>query len=98
MKEQLKKFVASNRNYNPYSLSRNIVEKTFNRGMGSLALLRFYEEEKTIVINKSLFSKSDERKLREFCRDCHIEDWVWKYDSLYYPDYYFRTLSIRHAS
>lgn len=98
MKESIKSFIKTNRNYRSDMCSSLIVEKVWNHGMGSLDLFRFYENEKTIVINRCLFNKSDERKLREFCRDCHIEDWAWKFDSLGYPDYYFRTLSLSHAS
>ena len=98
MKEIISKWIWSNRNYRHNDSNGLIVKKVFNHGMGALDLLRFYPEEKTIVINRALFKSGDERKLREFCRDCHIEDWAWKFDSLYYPDYYFRTLSLSHAS
>lgn len=94
MKEAILSFVKSNRNYRGYDLHLGIIDKVFNNGNGSLNLFRFYQEKKIIVINKTIYNKSDERKLKEFCRDCHIEDWQWKFASLSYPDYYFHKLSI----
>ena len=95
--ENLKDFINSNRNYRHDDCSREIVCKVFNRGNGRLALLRFYESEKTIVINKKLFNASDERKLKEFCRDNGMENWRWLYDELGCPGWYNRSLSIFYA-
>lgn len=93
MKEKISQFVKTNRNYRPYSLHLNIVEKTFNNGSGSLGLFRFYPERKKVAVNKLLCTKNDERKLDEFLRDCHCEDFERVYVSLGYPDYYFKHLS-----
>ena len=97
MKEIISKWIWSNRNYRHHDSNGLIVKKVFNHGMGALDLLRFYPEEKTIVINRVLFKPCDERKLREFCRDCGMESWRWLYDSLGYPDWYRRGLSLHYA-
>lgn len=74
--EALKKWVFSNRNYRSYSLNRNVVEKVWNRGMGSVDFIRFDLKNKTVCICPFLtFCKSDERKLKEFMRDNHMENW-----------------------
>ena len=65
MKEIISKWIWSNRNYRHHDSNGLIVKKVFNHGMGALDLLRFYPEEKTIVINRVLFKSGDERKLRE---------------------------------
>ena len=97
MKEIISKWIWSNRNYRHHDSNKLIVLKVFNHGMGALDLFRFYVDEKTIVINRCVFSSSDERKLKEFCRDCGIESWRWLYDSLGYPDWYRRGISMHHA-
>lgn len=94
MRNLLSQFVRTNRNYRGYDLSHNIVEKVFNRGCGSLGLFRFYPDKKIIVINKLLYNKSDERKLNEFCRDTHIEDWQRVFTSLGYPEWYTKRLHL----
>lgn len=94
MFEKLFQFVSDNKNYRSFDLHLNIVDKVFNGGNGALNLFRFYPEQKVIVINKVVFTKSDKNKLEEFCRDYHCEDWQWKYASLGYPDWYFKHLSI----
>ncbi len=94
MKTKLEEFVKTNRNYRPYSISRNIVEKVWNNGMGSIALFRFYPEQKTVLINSLFANKCDLRKLTEFCRDCGITDWAWKAADFGYPAYYFNTFSL----
>lgn len=94
MKTLLEKFVKKNRMYNPYSLSWGIVEKTFNNGCGSLALFRFYEDKKTVVVNKLLATKRDRKKLDDFLIENGMESWE-KVDKEYgYPEYYFTSLSL----
>lgn len=74
--------------YRPYSISKNIIEKTFNRGMGSLALFKFDFEHKTIKINSALYNKADEKKLNKLIKDCGIEDWKQAREDYGYPSYY----------
>lgn len=80
--------------YNRYSQRYNIVEKTFNRGMGSLKLFRFYLDKKIVLINKCLFNKSDEKKLDEFLRLNNMSDWNKKFVSYGYPDYYTKSFGL----
>lgn len=88
MKNLVDQFIKSNRNYRHDMCNSLIVEKVWNHGMGSLDLFRFYPEKKTICINRCLFNSSDERKLKEFCRDAHIENWERVFVSFGYPEYY----------
>lgn len=83
------------RQYNGYSFNNNIVEKTFNNGNGSLSLFRFYENEKTILINECLFNKSDERHLNEFLKIHNMSDWTIKKVSYGYPEYYTKSFSLK---
>ena len=94
MKEMLSQFVKTNKNYRGYDLRLNIVDKVWNHGMGSINLFRFYADRKIIVINRTFFNKWDERKLKEFCRDFHLEEWKWRFSHLGYPDYYTKNLSL----
>lgn len=94
MKNLLEKFVKSSRNYRPYGLHMGIIEKSFNGGAGAIELFRFYFEKKTIVINSLFFTKSDERKLNEFCEENGMQNWRRKKVSLGYPSWYFHHLSI----
>lgn len=78
-KEELKNSIYnwcfSVRNYNAFSADRMTVEKSWNRGLGSLQLFHFDFEAKTVVVNVWMYNKSDARKLREFMRDNHLENW-----------------------
>jgi len=94
MKEMLLQFVKTNKNYRGYDLRLNIVDKVWNHGSGSINLFRFYADKKIIVINRTFFNKWDERKLKEFCRDFHLENWKWRFSHLGYPDYYTKNLSL----
>ena len=82
------------RNYNPYTKSYNIVEKTFNRGMGSLALFRFYADKKIILINQSLYNNTDKERLDQFIKDNNLNDWEKRFIYYGYPVYYLRSFSI----
>ena len=93
LKEKLNEFVRRYRNYNPYSLHQNIVEKTWNNGMGSLALFRFYPERELIVINESLCNKIDRTRLDEFCEQNGMKSWKRAVKMYAYPDYYFKAFS-----
>lgn len=94
MKELLAKFVKKNRMYNPYSISWNTVEKTWNNGNGSLALFRFYPEKNVVLINSCLANKADRRKLDNFLAENGMQNWS-KIDKDYgYPDYYFCSFKI----
>lgn len=92
--ENIYNFIKSSRNYRTYDMHLNIVDKVFNHGRGALQFIRFYEKEKTIVINEILFTKRDKAKLEKFCKEAGIEDYTWKYARLGYPDWYFKNLSL----
>lgn len=94
MKEQLRQFAQSNRNYRGYDLHLNIIDKVFAHGCGCLNLFRFYPDKKVIVINRTVYTKADGKKLSEFCRDNHIRHWQWKFATLAYPNWYASKLSI----
>ena len=94
MKTKLQKFVKKNRNYCGYELSRNIVMKSFNHGMGAIDLFRFYEDRKVVVYNANYYNKSDERKLSTFLSDNGMTDWKVVSRTLGYPEWYFHHLHI----
>lgn len=83
------------RQYNQYSKSYNIVEKTFNRGMGSLALFRFYADKKIVLINQSIYNNSDKEKLDKFLIENNMTDWEKMFIYYGYPDYYNKSFAIR---
>lgn len=82
------------RQYMPFSASYNIVEKTFNRGMGSLALFRFYADKKIVLINQSIYNNSDKEKLDKFLNENNMNDWEKKFIYYGYPDYYFHSFGL----
>lgn len=71
-----------------------IVEKTFNHGNGSLALFRFYEEKKIILINKTMVNKSDMKHLNNFIKENNMSDYQLVEKEYGYPEYYFKTFSL----
>lgn len=79
------------RQYNPYSASQGIVEKVWNNGNGSLALFRFYENEKIILVNECLCNKADKKHLNEFMEQNDMQAWNVVYKSYGYPEYYRHT-------
>lgn len=82
------------RQYNSYSFSYGTVEKTFNRGAGSLSLFRFYENEKLVLVNECLFNKADGKHLQEFMELNNITDWAVKKVPYGYPEYYTKSFGI----
>lgn len=69
------------------------IKKVFNHGMGQLELFYFDLKRKLIAINNNLATASDLRKLREFCRDNHMDNWRQIDTPLGYPNWYFNHLS-----
>lgn len=69
------------------------IKKVFNHGMGQLELFYFDLKRKLIAINNNLATASDLRKLREFCRDNHMDNWRQINTRLGYPNWYFNHLS-----
>lgn len=80
--------------YNPYSISRLIVEKTWNSGHGSLSLFRFYEDKKIVLLNSCLANKADRRKLNNFLAENDMKDWKIVEKDYGYPTYYFSTFGL----
>lgn len=80
--------------YNPYSISWGIVEKTWNSGRGSLALFRFYEDKKIVLLNSCLANKADRRKLNNFLAENDMKDWKIVEKDYGYPSYYFSTFGL----
>lgn len=83
------------RQYKSYSFNNNIVDKVFNKGNGALNLFRFYENEKTILVNECLFNKSDEKHLSEFIKANDFQDWTIKKVKYGYPEYYTKCFSLK---
>ena len=69
------------------------IKKVFNHGMGQLELFYFDLKRKFIAINSNIATVSDFRKLREFCRDNHMDNWRQIDTPLGYPNWYFNHLS-----
>lgn len=69
------------------------IKKVFNHGMGQLDLFYFDLQRKFVAINVSLCTASDKRKLSEFLRDNHMENWQRVETCLGYPNWYFHSLS-----
>lgn len=85
-KEKAEALVRKNRKYVKHSLSRGIVEKTFNNGMGSLALYRFSGGNK-VVANTVVEKKADRSRLLALFPGSDIIE-----VELGYPEYYLKTL------
>lgn len=75
LKNNIREWCFSVRNYNSYSVYIMNVEKTFNGGRGSIELFHFDFEAKTIVVNVSVYTRADAYKLREFIKSNHLENW-----------------------
>lgn len=69
------------------------IKKVFNRGMGLLDLFYFNLSRKFVAINATLCTASDRKKLSEFLRDNHMENWHRVETCLGYPNWYFNHLS-----
>lgn len=69
------------------------IKKVFNHRMGLLDLFCFDLQSKVVAINATLATASDRRKLSEFLRDNHMENWHRVEICLGYPDWYFHSLS-----
>lgn len=90
----LEVYVRGVRQYNPYSLSSLIIEKKWNGGRGSLALFRFYPDKKTILVNKELYNRFDEKHLREIIKILMADEWKIVYVYYGYPDYYNKSFNL----
>lgn len=88
LKLNIKAFINKVKQYRFSDSDDLTICKVWNRGMGRLSLVAFFPAEKVVLINSALFNNSDGRKLHEFCRDNHIEDWEWKTAYYGYPVYY----------
>ena len=66
----------------PYQIS-----KVFNHGMGSLAFLRAVPEDKVLLINRGLMSKSERARFEKMLEV--FKGWRIVEVSLGYPDWYF---------
>ena len=78
------------RQYNIYSISRLIIEKSFNHGSGSLALFKILPEEKKIKVNTSLATKRDFLHL-EGLQKALRTNYDLQLVSYGYPDYYTKS-------
>lgn len=64
------------------------MNKTFNRGMGSLEFIQIIPEENVLLVNKNLAKKRDIERIQQAFPEYKIE-----MVSLGYPDYYSKGLS-----
>jgi hypothetical protein len=85
--DKARAFQKTARQYNPYSVMFGVVEKTFNRGAGSLALYRFGTGNR-VSVNTSLEKPGDRARLMAMFPDC-----VPVPSPLGYPDWYSRGLA-----
>lgn len=82
----MEELVKMKRSYHwSYNLIPNQIHKTFNNGMGSLALFEAIPEEKVLLVNTCLANSSDYRNASTALPDYTIEK-----VSLGYPDWYFK--------
>jgi len=75
------------RQYKAYSVHAGIVEKVFNRGMGSLALYRFGAGDR-VTVNRGFERAGDRKRLLAMMPGAVIID-----GALGYPDWYSKTLA-----
>lgn len=94
LKQNIKGLINRVKQYRFHDYNGFTICKVWNRGMGSLDLVRFFPEKKVILINSALFNNSDRKKLDEFCRDNHIENWKWREVYFGYPVYYNNSFGI----
>lgn len=94
LKQNIKGLINRVKQYRFHDYNSFTICKVWNRGMGSLDLVRFFPEKKVILINSALFNNSDNKKLHEFCRDNHIENWKWREVYFGYPVYYNNSFGI----
>ena len=80
-------FIKGIKQYNAYSVSSLICEKTFNNGNGSLALFKLLPEEKKIKVNSSLATKRDIEKIKAF-NEMEGLNYELFFSSYSYPEYY----------
>lgn len=76
------------RQYRPSCTYKNGVEKTWNRGMGSLILFRFYFDRKIVLVNSALANKSDMKHLDSFLNELGCTDFEIRMKAYGYPTYY----------
>ena len=95
--EKLRKYVAKVNQYNPYSLSQLIIEKTFNEGMGSLALFRFYPDQKKVAINHALYNKYDAKHLDKILSVLGYQDFERVMCEYGYPEWYNHNFGLKYA-
>ena len=93
----LTKYVGKVAQYNPYSLSWLVVEKSFNHGMGSLALFRFYPEERKVAINHSLYNNSDKKHLDRILDVLGYQDFERVMCDYGYPAWYNHDFGLKYA-
>jgi len=73
------------RSYHPnMDCQQNILNKTFNRGNGSIPFVEIMPDEKVLLVNKSFANKIDTQRIQQCFPEYSIEE-----VSLDYPDYYF---------
>lgn len=95
LKQNIKAFINHVKQYRFHDSNGLTICKIWNYGMGSLSLVRFFPKENVVLINSALFNNSDRKKLHEFCRDNHIEDWEWKQAYYGYPIYYNNSFNLK---
>lgn len=76
------------RTYRGHDSNPNKMNKTFNRGMGSLEFIQIIPEENVLLVNKNLAKRRDIERIEQAFPEYKIE-----MVSLGYPDYYFKGLS-----
>lgn len=83
----MEELVKMKRSYHwSYNGVPNQIHKTFNRGMGSLALFELIPEEKVLLVNKVLANKKDYENAK-FC----LPEYTIENVELGYPDWYFKS-------
>lgn len=86
---RLNKFMSIHKTLRHLDEERGIIEKIFNRGLGSIPFLRFYEKDKILLVNTCVSNKMWKELLRDSFPEYNIKD-----KSFGYPAYYTETFGI----
>ena len=62
----------------------NILDKTFNHGMGSVPFVEIIPDEKVLLVNKAFANRRDMARIQQAFPEYSVEE-----VSLDHPDYYF---------
>lgn len=88
MEQKIKAWIKAVRQYKAHDYRNDVVCKVWNRGMGRLALFRFYPDRKVVLINRAICNKCDHEHLNAFLLAYGMGDWERVAVDYGYPTYY----------